>query len=237
MKMSEPWLHPERADARSTPAEESRVDSGPQPTVPQVNRAPEATMQHENSGQRMLGEQHAPGRQHAPGGQQTSDGQHTVPMQQHAASPSPHFESQPQYAESSPQYPQQPYPPAAQSSPPAAAPVTQKKSPMLGVLGLLMVVVSILAFMIAIGVSLSGLRNFEDALQELAASHSIGSVIMIVAVGLWLLGSLLSFIAVCARRGTVPGAISLVLVILPSWAVAASLVAAAVGSTVFINSL
>ena len=225
MKMSEPWLHPERADGRSTPAEESGLDSGSQPTAPQANPAPEATMQHETSGRGGLGEQHPP------------DSQHTVPMQQHAASVPPHFEAQPQSGESSPQYAQQHYPPAAQPVSPAAAPLTQKKSPMLGVLGLLLVVVSILAFMIAIGVSLSGLRNFEDALQELAASHSIGSVIMIVAVGLWLLGSLLSFIAVCARRGTVPGAISLVLVILPSWAVAASLIAAAVGSTVFINSL
>src|SRR5690625_149042 len=244
--MSEPWAHPQRDDApQGTNGDAPHPASGEVPQRTSVNAWQEDT------------EAGAPAESHAqhteqlpPAGGHAQQTEHLQqpgpgqPTEQYSHGPGPQYE-QPTYEQSTyeqPVHAQPPYehpthvqPTHEQPAYAQSVPLQRKKSGVLGLIGLLFVILGIIGFGAAIGIGVGSVELSEEFLTDIANVNTTASVVLLISVGVWLLGSLLCLIATCARRGTIAGAIGLVLVLIPSWLLGATIMAAAVGSTMFIN--
>src|SRR5690625_1112913 len=233
--MSEPWAHPQRDDA-------SQGTSGDAPhcSSEEVPQRTSVNAWHEYAEVGTPAEPHAQHTEQLPpaGGH----AQQTEHLQQ--PGPGPQYE-QPTYEQSTyeqPVHAQPPYehpthvqPTHEQPAYAQSVPLQRKKSGVLGLIGLLFVILGIIGFGAAIGIGVGSVELSEEFLTDIANVNTTASVVLLISVGVWLLGSLLCLIATCARRGTIAGAIGLVLVLIPSWLLGATIMAAAVGSTMFIN--
>src|SRR5690625_2001623 len=233
--MSEPWAHPQRDDA-------SQGTSGDAPH-PAREEVPQRTSVNAWQEDAEVGTPAEPHAQHteqlSPAGSHAEQTEHLQPP-----GPGPQYE-QPTYEQSTyeqPVHAQPPYEHPTHVQPtheqPAYAqpvPLQRKKSGVLGLIGLLFVILGIIGFVAAIGMGVGSIELSEELLTDIANVNTTASVVLLISVGVWLLGSLLCLIATCARRGTIAGAIGLVLVLIPSWLLGATIMAAAVGSTMFIN--
>lgn len=244
--MSEPWAHPQRDDApQGTNGDAPHPASGEVPQRTSVNAWQEDT------------EAGAPAESHAqhtkqlpPAGGHAQQTEHLQqpgpgqPTEQYSHGPGPQYE-QPTYEQSTyeqPVHAQPPYEHPTYAHPTyeqpvyaQPAPLPRKKSGVLGLVGLLFVILGIVGFGAAIGIGVGSIELSEELLTDIGNVNTTASVVLLISVGVWLLGSLLCLIAICARRGTIAGAIGLVLVLIPSWLLGATIMAAAAGSTMFIN--
>lgn len=244
--MSEPWAHPQRDDApQGTSGDAPHPASGEVPQRTSVNAWQEdaevgtSTEPHaQHTEQLSPAGSHAPQTEHLqpPGlGQPTEQYPHGLgPQYEQSTYEKPTYEqpvhAQPPYEQATYAHPTYEQPVYAQP-----APLPRKKSGVLGLVGLLFVILGIVGFGAAIGIGVGSIELSEELLTDIGNVNTTASVVLLISVGVWLLGSLLCLIAICARRGTISGAIGLVLVLIPSWLLGATIMAAAAGSTMFIN--
>lgn len=107
----------------------------------------------------------------------------------------------------------------------------KKKSGLLGLIGMLMVLAGNIVLAIAMSVNFSNVEFSEAFFESLARAQFGAAIFFILSAGLWVLGSFLCLIAVAARRGIIAGVIGLFIALVPSWFTALILVFASMGST------
>lgn len=207
--MSEPWAHPERAE-----------NNPQQPT----GEAPERVSVNDTGPQPAQPVEQPQQEYQAPPADQSTQQFQSQPQ------PQPEYhQPQQQYQGQTQQYVQQ------QQQPQYVAP--KKKSGIFGLIALLLVVLGYILVIVAMAVSFSNFEFSEEYFARLAAGNVAGTLILALAIGSWLLGSLLCLIALIIRRGVIASVIGLFLVLVPSWMLGLAFLFAAMGSTAFMTGL